>query len=248
MRLFKWFTSAAEYPETYYLQESIGLTETFSYDITMLALLTEDIGIHEVIGSIYNEALDEEIELSETLLLKFYQYLAEGLGLSEEEFREGWGYFTEQMDLTLSSSEKITYSISFDEGLALVETGEAYKSGIDYKLTWRSRTRTPEVGYGKTGYGSVTGYGSGASLDLVMFIVEVYDNSGSTPSLLRTLQIPINDMNNPDDDAEYIYYNHMNYIDNGTFQPRILFKVYQKDIYNQISPADDIDIEPVGLT
>jgi hypothetical protein len=237
MKLFK-FIGSNPFPDVYYFSETVAFSDSFDYEIIYRAHFIEYIGFHSIGGSIYNYLLTETLALLDKFGLT--EFLEEILGLNDLEERWGWGYFDEILNLQDTTSQRMVYSISLNEGIGFVESGTYNLALVDYKVTWRARTRVPGVGYGKAGYGIEHDYGDGDCSDLGMFIVRVYN--ALTNSLRRTVFIPIVDTLNPDDDAEYIYTSAFNIADNTTFQPNIRFEITQVD-----NSDSSIDVAPHNM-
>jgi hypothetical protein len=243
MKIFKFTSGGSPFPDIYYFSETISFTDIFDYDIFYKALLSENLLLHSIGGSIYNYLLEEVLTLRGSV--GYPEYLNEILELSDLMEQWGWGDFFEGLQLSDSCIPRMVYSISLNENLALVESGTYNLAKVDYKVTWRSRSRQPLVGYGKAGYGIETGYGEGDCTDLKAFKIRVYTMPAHT--LKRTATITIVDTQNPDDDAEYIYTSAFNLADNTTFKSNLRFEVTQVDQDDIESPVASIDIEPIPV-
>jgi hypothetical protein len=136
----------------------------------------------------------------------------------------------------------MTITIQIEEHIGFAETFSSYKT-LNYSLTWRTRTKKLNYGYGTAGYGDAVSYGDGdVTSELAKFRVKVIRLSDD--ELLRTDDITISDTTDPDADASYTYTVAMNESDNGYYEPNIRFEVYQIDINNNVSPVKFIDITP----
>jgi hypothetical protein len=243
MKIFK-FTSGSTGPiEVYYFNETLRLQETFDYKIWYKDYFTENLRLRGILGAIYNYLLEEYLNLKERI--GWAEYLIEVLGLTDLEERIGWGYFSELMSLQDTCSPRMVYSISLNENIGLAESGTVNLAKVDYKITWRARTKEPGIGYGKAGYGISYNYGEGDCIDLKSFKVRVYVMPAHT--LKRTATITIADTQNPDNNAEYVYTSAFNIADNTTFKANLQFEVVQIDQSDVESPVASIDIEPIPL-
>lgn len=241
MKIFK-FTSGTSGPiEVYYFSETLRLRETFDYKIWYKDYFSETLRLRGILGAIYQYVLEEYLNLKGSVCLP--EYLMEILGLTDLEERSGWGYFSDIINFQDTHYSKIVYSISLNENIGLAESGTVNLAKVDYKITWRARTKEPGIGYGKAGYGIAYNYGEGDCIDLKSFKVKVY--AMPTKTLKRTATINIADTQNPDNNAEYIYTSAFNIADNTTFKSNLLFEVFQIDQSDVESPAATIDIEPI---
>lgn len=240
MKIFKFTSGGNPFPDVYYFSETLTLGHSFGYEILYRDHFIETLRLRSIYGGIYLHALNEILSLHDSM--GYLERLIETFELTDLEERWGWGYFSELMQLADTSSQRMVYSISLNENLAFVETGTYNLALVDYKITWRSRTREPGIGYGKAGYGIEYNYGEGDCADLKAFKVRVYLMPAHT--LKRTATITIVDTNNPDDDAEYIYTSAFNIADNTTFKSNLKFEVTQVNQSDVESPIASIDIEP----
>jgi hypothetical protein len=242
MKIFKFTQGGDPFPETYFLSAGLRFNAAMGYEIFIKALCFEGLGIRAIKGEIIRLFATENLGLRDKISELFS--MVETMGLSAEEFRVGWGYFSEQLALAANMNVIKTISISITENMALAESGSVAVNIVDYALTWRTRTRTNQVGYGATGYGQVTGYGDGVCVDVHHFIVKVYRLSDN--SLRRTQVISIADQANPDNDAAFTYTWQMNLSDNNwQFQNSLRFEIYEVDMNGVYSPAADVDITPI---
>lgn len=243
MKIFKFISGSTGPIEVYYFSETLRLQETFDYKIWYKDYFTENLRLRGILGAIYSYVLEEYLNLKGTISL--LEYLTEVLGLADLEERSGWGYFYDIINFQDVCSPRMVYSISLNENIGFAESGTVNLAKVDYKITWRARTKEPGIGYGKAGYGIAYNYGEGDCIDLKSFKVKVYVMPAHT--LKRTATITITDTQNPDDDAEYIYTSAFNIADNTTFKANLSFEVFQIDQNDVESPAASIDIEPIPV-
>jgi hypothetical protein len=228
-------------PEVYYLRESIQLYSAQGLKTIYKDLVVNNFRFGGFIFNSYSYLMDETINLLDRFA--YIETMIEALGISSDEFIVGWAYFIEQLNLLQTSSERMVYSITCNENIAFAESGTVNLALVDYKITWRARTKEPGIGYGKAGYGIAYNYGEGDCIDLKSFKVKVYVMPART--LKRTVTINIIDTQNPDDDAEYSYTSAFNIVDNTTFKSNLSFEVFQIDQNDIESPAASIDVEPI---
>jgi hypothetical protein len=243
MKIFKFTSGGNPFPDVYYFNEVVTFSHSFDYDIFYKALLSENLILHSIGGSIYSYLIEEILSLKGTV--GWPEYLNEVLGLHDLVEQWGWGDFFEGLQLYDSCIPRMVYSISLNENLAFVESGTYNLAKVDYKVTWRSRSKQPLVGYGKAGYGIEAGYGEGDCTDLKAFKIRVYTMPDHT--LRRTATITIANTLNPDNNAEYIYTSAFNLSDNTTFKSNLRFEVTQVDQSDIESPVASIDIEPIPV-
>jgi hypothetical protein len=243
MRILK-FCIGNPFPDVYYFNEVLRLSSVQDYEIKYKQTFIENILFKSIAGSRYNYSLSESLNLKDTISHVF-ETLLETLGINAEEFRAGWGYFSDTIQLQDTCYPRMVYSITINENIGLAESGSVSLQMVDYLVTWRTRTRDGGVGYGKAGYGISQNYGEGSCNDIASFQVKVYNNL--TNVLKRTIDIPIADRANPDNDATYTYTYSLNITDNITFQPNIKFEVFQIDNLGGVSPAANIDISPIPI-
>ena len=248
MKIFKFTVGGSgELPTTYYLNEIIGFNDTFSFKQTYYSEFIESIGFSDqlVMGTVfYNISFSDTIGFGENLTLVLPETLEENIGFNDNMYQPFYVANLESIGFNDEVSPRMIYSITLEENIGFVEVGNAYKT-VGYKITWRTRTRNPSFGYGGAEYGANVSYGDGNASDLYSFRVKVYRTSDS--QLLRNLDIVITDTDNPDDDAEYIYTSAYNISDNGYFEPNLTFEVYQIDTDSNVSPVNNIIIEPYSM-
>jgi len=244
MKIFKFTSGGTVGPiEVYYFNETLRFQETFDYKIWYKDYLFETLRMKGILGSSYSYLLEEYLNLKGTM--GWVEHLIEVLGLVDLEERYGWGYFSELMNFLDTHSQRMVYSISLNENIGFAESGTFNLAKVDYKITWRSRTKEPGIGYGKAGYGIAYNYGEGDCVDLKSFKVRVYVMPAHT--LKRTATITIVSTQNPDNNAEYIYTSAFNIADNTTFKSNLQFEVVQINQSDVESPVASIDIEPIPL-
>lgn len=248
MRLFKFFTTVSEIPDTYFLEETININSfisesTNTLDIFFVYIFYTDIMICYGYGS---DTLSETLVFADSTLMVYNTELVGGFFISDNMYQPDYAILGDTFNLFDVISNKVVVSISLEENIGYVETTNSYvyiHSG--YRVTWRTRTQYLNHGYGTTLYGDAVSYGDGAANGLAFFKVEVYN--GITDTLLRTETITISDTSTPDTYAAYDYTYANNITDNTTFNPNLIFKVYSIDITGRVSPCRLINLEPIDL-
>lgn len=248
MKVLK-FTEGIEFPEIEYFEETIGLDDNFSPLQIYFVSLAEIFGLNDSHYQIYEEALTEIIGLNDTQTLILSEEILEILGLSELTFQYDWVDAIETLGLSDNIYPEMIYSISLEENIGFVDIGHGLSYVFkkeNYDIKWRTRTKRLNYGYGAASYGSGTFFGEGDVIDeLKEFKVKVFRLSDD--QLLRTATITIVDKKFPDASAQYIYTVAMNESDNGYFEPKLKFEIFQVDINNVWSPGKHIDITPYLL-
>ena len=194
---------SGELPTTYYLNEIMGFGDSMSVKQTYYSEFTESIGFNDqlIMGTIfYNISFSDTIGFGETITLVLPENLEEGIGFNDDMYQPFYVANQEGVGFDDEVSPRMVYSITLEENIGFVEVGNVYKN-VDYKITWRTRTRNPSFGHGGAEYGANVSYGDGNASDLYSFRVKVYRTSDS--QLLRNLDIVITDTDNPDDDGTY---------------------------------------------
>ena len=242
MKVLKFVIGGGEEPpDTYYIEETLGFNASF--------VVTETkVHVYETLGlKVYPEKV-ELFEITETIGLgdvEFWddtRYINEIIGFNDAPYQPDWAGAIANIGLNDTVQNFKTITIQVEENFGFSDTVGVY-SDITYSLTWRTRTKKLNYGYGTAGYGDSVSYGDGDVTDeLAKFRVKVIRLSDDT--LLRTDDITINDTTDPDADASYEYSVAMNISDNGYYEPNLRFEVYQVDVNDNVSPVNYIDITP----
>lgn len=238
MKVLK-FIGAAELPEIEYLEETLGLNDSFSVTEMKLAI-AESLGFNDVNLVLTEESYSATLGLGD-VFAPFYQMdIIESLGLGDDLYQYDRAEIIEQLGLSDVFTRSMTLYVEIDENIGFTDSGFHYLE-MDYRLRWRTRTKKLTYGYGAAPFGDQTSYGDGDVIsELKEFKVKVIRISDS--STLRTDTITIVNKQFPDGSAQYVYTATMNISDNGYFEPDLRFEVYQVDINDVWSPVKYLDI------
>jgi hypothetical protein len=239
MKVLK-FVGDTELPEIEYLEEIIGLGDSFAPYFTMIESFSDTIGLGDSLYTITELSISEDLGLGDSLTLIIPVEISETIGLGDQKYSPDYVNVFETLGLGDDISNTMDIYVEIDETLGLGDGGYGYLE-IDYNLRWRTRTKKLNYGYGSAPYGDVVSYGDGDVIDeLKEFKVKVIRLSDE--SVLRTATITIANKQFPDGSAQYSYTSAMNISDNTTFEPNLRFEVYQVDINDNWSPAKYLDI------
>ena len=238
MKVLK-FTLDTALPDTVYLEERIGLGDSYFIPETNVSV-AESLGLGDFYAMITEESFTDTIGLGDSNLVIISEEFAETLGLGDDQYTYNWADIIESLGLGDAIAESMVLYVEIDENIGFTDGGYGFYL-INYELKWRTRTKKLNYGYGTAPYGDVVSYGDGDVIDeLKEFKVKVIRISDSTT--LRTDTITILNKSIPDGSAQYIYTSAMNVSDNGYFEPNLRFEVYQVDVNDVWSPAKYLDI------
>lgn len=238
MKVLKFVGGGTGPPEIEYLEETIGLGDSYSYLMNMYQEVDETIGFNDSMYTIVEMYLTESLGLGDSIAELIS--VTESLGLGDASYEYGVVNIFETLGLGDDLSNTMDIYVEIDETIGFSDSGYQYVD-MDFNLRWRTRTKKLNYGYGTAPYGDVVSYGDGDVIDeLKEFKVKVIRLSDET--VLRTDTITIINKQYPDGSARYIYTSAMNISDNTAFEPNLRFEVYQVDVNDVWSPAKYIDI------
>jgi hypothetical protein len=238
MKVLKFTGGGTGPPEIEYLEETMGLGDTYSLGFIGLEEFDETIGFNDSMYTIVEMYLTESLGLGDTPAELVS--ITETMGLGDVVYQYDYTHIIETLGLGDELTNTMDIYVEVDESLGLGDGGFGYLE-INYNLRWRTRTKKLNYGFGTAPFGDVVSYGDGDVIDeLKEFKVKVIRLSDET--VLRTATITIANKQFPDGSAQYSYTSAMNISDNTTFEPNLRFEVYQVDINDNWSPAKYIDI------
>lgn len=238
MKVLK-FVGDTELPDTVYLEETLGLGDSFAIKEFSLAI-AESLGLNDYNLVLTEEAYSATLGLGDVFGPFVQEDIIESLGLGDVLFQYDRAEIIEQLGLNDVFTRSMTLYVEINENIGFTDSGFHYLE-MDYRLRWRTRTKKSTFGYGTAPYGDQTSYGDGDVIgELKEFKVKVIRISDSTT--LRTDTISIVNKQFPDGSAQYVYTATMNITDNGYFEPDLRFEVYQVDVDDVWSPVKYLDI------
>ena len=240
MKVLKFVGGAIGPPEIEYLEEALGLGDSYASYLTVLESFSDTIGLGEFSYAISEESVLENLALGDNYYTLTLGYITEFFGLGDHKYTPDYVSVFETLGLSDDESNAMDIFVEVDESLGLGDGGFGYLK-INYNLRWRTRTKKLNYGFGTAPFGDTVSYGDGDVIDeLKEFKVKVIRLSDDT--LLRTATITIANKQFPDGSAQYVYTSSMNISDNTTFEPNLRFEVYQVDINDNWSSVKYLDI------